>query len=73
MNFTQALSAVFNDGDAITRPIWHSGARAALDDGRLCINGFLDDKTGKWVNDGQWRVWFVTEQDYFADDWEVVE
>ena len=35
MTFTDALSAIFNDGDSITRPIWHSGARAALDDGHF--------------------------------------
>ena len=71
MTFTEALSAVFNDGDAITRPIWHSGAQVAADDGKLSINGYLKDD-GTWVNDSQWRSWTITEQDYFADDWEVV-
>jgi len=71
MTFTDALSAVFNDGDPITRPIWHAGAQVTLDDGVLSINGYLQD--GKWVQDGQWRAWVVTEQDFFADDWEVVD
>lgn len=71
MTFTDALSAVFNDGDAITRPIWHSGAQVALEDGKLAINGYLKPD-GQWVQDNQWRDWTITEQDYFADDWEVV-
>jgi len=72
VTFMDALSAVFNDGDSITRPIWHSGARVAVEDERLVINGYLKDD-GQWVNDGQWRAWIITSQDYFSDDWEVVE
>lgn len=72
MTFPDALSAVFNDGDLVTRDIWYNKAEVGLDDGKLCINGYQDDK-GQWVGDGKWRAWIVTEQDYFSDDWQVVE
>lgn len=71
MTFNDALSAVFNDSDAITRPVWASGAHVAFDDDKLCINGYLKDD-GNWVNDGKYRPWYITSQDYYSDDWEVV-
>lgn len=72
MTFTEALSAVFNDGDRIRRPIWHSAAHVTINNYALSINGYMQPD-GTWVNDGQYRAWDITEQDYYADDWEVVE
>ncbi len=69
MNFTEALSAIFNDSDRVTRQHWNSRAiYCHLVDYQLCITGFSN--TGK--DDGLPHPWIVTEQDYFADDWEVV-
>ena len=71
MTFTEALSSVFNDGDLITREVWNQRAEIGLDDGKLSINGYMGEN-GKWVGDGKWRAWYVTEEDFFASDWEVV-
>lgn len=70
MTFTQALSAVFNDSDRVTRQTWNNRSiYLSLVDYQLCITGF--SSSGK--DDGLPHPWIVTEQDYFADDWEVVE
>jgi hypothetical protein len=69
MTFTEALSAVFNDSDRVTRAHWNSRAiYVELVDSQLCIVGFI--ASGK--NDGLPHPWIVTDQDYFADDWEVI-
>ena len=69
MTFTEALSAVFNDGDRITRPIWNNRkACVCVHDGMLCTTW----DTASMSVDGLYHPWDITEQDYFADDWEVV-
>jgi hypothetical protein len=69
VNFSEALSAVFNDGDRVTRAHWNN-RRIYVDtvDAQLVIIGFASAGT----DDGLPHPWVVTEQDYFADDWEVV-
>lgn len=70
MTFTQVLSAVFNDADHITRRAWNNHAiYILLEDGKLCIKGYDATKP----DDGLPHPLIVTEQDYYAEDWEVVE
>ena len=71
MNFQDALSAVFNDSDRVTRAHWNN-RRIYIDavESQLCIVGFADASA---KDDGLPHPWTVTEQDYYADDWEVVE
>lgn len=65
MNFIDALNAVFKDNDRITRAAWNNrNIFIALDEGQLRIKGVDDD--------GQFHLLIVTEQDFFARDWEVV-
>lgn len=65
MNFTDAITAVFKEGDKITRQTWNNrNVFVTLEDGILCIMGFPDD--------GKYHPWTISEQDFFAHDWEVV-
>lgn len=65
MNFIEALAAVFKDNDHITRTTWNNrSVYCCLEDGLLCIKGNPDD--------GRWHPWTISEQDYFAHDWEIV-
>lgn len=65
MNFTDALNAVFRDNDRITRVTWHNRSIfVALEEGLLCLKGNPDD--------GKFHPWTISEQDFFASDWEVV-
>ena len=69
MTFTDALSAVFNDSDRITRLHWNNRSiYIEVADEQLCIRGFDANKP----DDGLPHPWVVTSQDYFADDWEVL-
>lgn len=69
MTFTEAISSVFRDNDRTTRAIWHSRLIYLLvEDGKLCIKGYSSDSP----DDGLPHPFIITEQDYFADDWEVV-
>lgn len=70
MNFTQALEAIFKQGDRITRAAWaNDRIYLSLADGRLCITGFSSPDP----DDGKPHPLVVHESDYFADDWEVAE
>lgn len=69
MTFSEVLSAIFNDNHRARRRIWSMKVFVGLEDNRLCIKGF--SSTGP--DDGKWHAWVITESDYFADDWEVVE
>ncbi len=65
MNFTDALSVAFKDNDRITRATWHNrNIYVQVEEGILCIKGNPDD--------GLFHPWTVSEQDFFASDWEVV-
>ena len=69
MTFTEALSAVFNDGDRITRPIWNNRAACVyVEDGMLVTS--WDSKS--MSVDGLHHPWDITEQDFYASDWEIV-
>jgi len=69
MTFTAALAHVFDSNARIRRSHWLSTIFVGLEDGRLCIKGY----SSVGPDDGRWHPWVVTESDYFADDWEVVE
>lgn len=65
MNFPEALSAAFRDNDRITRAAWRNRSiYGQVQDGLLCLRGNDDD--------GLFHPWTISEQDYFASDWEVV-
>lgn len=69
MTFTEALSTIFNDNHRARRRIWQAKVFVGLDSNLLCIKGF----SSSGPDDGKWHPWTITESDYFADDWEVVE
>lgn len=69
MIFTDALAAVFNDAHRIRRRIWSSRVMVGVEGFQLCIKGF----SSSGPDDGLWHPWVVTESDFFADDWEVME
>lgn len=69
MNFTSALAAVFNNNDRVTRHAWNSRSiYVLLDDEKLCIHGY----DASQPDDGKNHPLIVSDQDYFADDWEIV-
>lgn len=69
MTFTEALSAIFNDNKRAQRRLWSRSIFVGLEHQILCIKGF----SHSGPDDGKWHPWTITESDYFADDWEVVE
>lgn len=67
MNFQDALNAAFHDNDRITRTIWaNRSIFVAVEETKLCIKGFNAE------NDDLYHPFIVSEQDFFADDWEVI-
>ena len=72
MTFTEALSAIFDDSQRVTRAHGNNRRvyleREAEDQRRLLISW----DSVKGVPDEQMHPWVLTEQDYFAEDWEVV-
>ena len=69
MTFPEALDAVFKDNDRITRATWaNRNIYCALEEGRLCIKGFASEGS----DDGLFHPWVITEQDFFAHDWEII-
>ena len=70
MTFTEALSAVFDDSARVTRSHW-SNRSIFLEvvDYILCIHGY----NGGQPDDGLPHPWHLSEQDYFAEDWEVID
>jgi hypothetical protein len=65
MKFTEALTAAFTDNDHITRRTWaNRNIFCAVEDMKLCIKGVDVD--------GLYHPWCVREEDFFADDWEVI-
>lgn len=70
MTFNEALSAIFDDNKRVTRPVWNSRSiYCSAVEQQLCITGF----SHSGADDGKPHPWTITESDYFADDWEVVE
>lgn len=69
MTFPDALAAIFNDNARVQRGPWSKSIFVGLENAILCIKGF----SHSGLDDGKWHPWTITESDYFADDWEVVE
>lgn len=69
MKFTEALAAVFNEGKRIRRSFWQLQVSIGVEQYQLCIKGF----SSSGPDDGKWHSFIITESDYFAEDWEVVE
>ena len=69
MNFSDALSAIFNDDKRVRRAFWSARVIVGLEDSLLCIKGF----SSSGQDDGRWHPWTITESDFFADDWEISE
>lgn len=68
MTFSEALAAVFNSDARITRRTWNNRAiYCYMEQSQLCIRGF--NREGDTLP----HPWTITDEDYFADDWEVVE
>ncbi len=66
MTLTEALSAVFDDGSRITRAAWASPQIfVSTEDRLLCIKGVDPD--------GLYHPWTISEADFYADDWRVME
>lgn len=70
MTFPEALVLVFNDSLRCTRRAWaNRSIYVSVIEGRLCISGYYYEGG----DDGRAHPWIITESDYFAGDWEVVE
>ena len=69
MTFTETLRAIFDHNSHARRRLWSSRIFVGLEEGRLCIKGY----SSSGPDDGLWHPWVITEEDYFASDWEIVE
>lgn len=68
MRFSEALGIVFNSPARIRRPAWPTSTYVSLVEAKLCITG------GQTTEDHDMpHPWIITDEDWFADDWEVVE
>lgn len=69
MTFTETLSTIFDSNSCARRRLWSTRIFVGLEEGKLCIKGY----SSAGPDDGKWHPWVITEEDYFAEDWEVVE
>lgn len=66
MKLTDALEDVFDGHQRITRRKWANPTiYCGLEQSQLCIRGTNPDNL--------WHPWTLTDEDYFSDDWEIVE
>lgn len=71
MTFTEALSSVFDDGHRVTRFHWKNRAiYCQMNDSKQLATTWNSDTRSV---DGLMHPLIIDEQDYFAEDWEVVE
>jgi hypothetical protein len=69
MTFTDALSAVFDNSDRVTRRVWNNRrANCFLDEGKLCTTW----NSQQQMVDDQPHPWVISEQDFYSDDWEIL-
>lgn len=74
MTFLEALSAVFDDGERVTRAHWNNrNIYLVLENAKLCIVGGLNLETLKPDRDNKPHPYIVDENDYYASDWEAVD
>lgn len=69
MTFIEILTAIFDRNLRARRRLWSTRIFVGLEEGRLCIKGY----SSSGPDDGLWHPWVITEEDYYAGDWEVVE
>lgn len=69
MTLNEILPAIFEGGQRARRTLWSRSVFVALENAVLCIKGF----SSGGPDDGKYHPWTITESDYFADDWEIVE
>jgi hypothetical protein len=69
VTFTETLSTIFDSNSCARRRLWSTRIFVGLEEGKLCIKGY----SSAGPDDGKWHPWVITEEDYFAEDWEVVE
>lgn len=68
MTLPDALHEVFNSSARIRRPAWPTSTYVSLVETKLCITG------GQAIDDPHLpHPWTITDEDWFSDDWEVVE
>lgn len=77
MTYCEALDAVYDmNRQQVTRRGWMNRnccLQIDPDSTRLCIKGGFNASTGQPDTDNLLHPYVLVEQDYFADDWEVVE
>lgn len=68
MKFSEALAAVFDDSARITRRKWNNRAiYCYVEQSQLCIRGF--NREGDTLP----HPWVITDEDFYATDWEAVK
>lgn len=68
MKLPDALHEVFNSSARIRRLAWPASTYVSLVEAKLCITG------GQTTEDHELpHPWVITDEDWFAGDWEVVE
>lgn len=71
MTFSEALSAVFNDSEKVTRAHWNNRAIYCLiNDAKQLATTWNSDSRSV---DGLLHPLIVDEQDYFSEDWELID
>lgn len=69
MTLSEALAHVFDNGQRIQRRLWSRSVFVALDSAILCIKGF----SHSGPDDGKFHPWTISEDDYYATDWEILD
>lgn len=67
--FWVAVQYVFKERKRMRRTNWPSSVYVLTDDEKLCLRGY----NSNGPDDGKSHPWIITSEDYFADDWEIVE
>lgn len=76
MTYAEALDAVYDDSKRVTRQGWNNRniyLEMDKDSTRLCIHGGFNASTGQPDTDALLHPYILVEQDYYAEDWEVVD
>ena len=69
MNLNEALSAVFEGGERVTRRAWaNSSIYCCVHEKRLVIYGYAQEGDDPRLP----HPWIVHEGDWFSDDWEIL-
>lgn len=69
MRFWEVEAAAFDHGRKVRRAHWSKQVIITIENGVLCIKGF----SSSGPDDGNWHPLIITESDWYADDWEVID